>query len=107
MASIECYRGAGDRVGAPIVEPVLAASVLVDRGRAEMDAHAHRMQRVEADVVYQPGLTIGQLIALDDPIGTAPRRAKIVGMSVSFTDGRIDCALSLEAPASDEASSAP
>jgi hypothetical protein len=98
--SYEFYRGAGDRIGTPIVEPMLNIIGIIYRGRAEMDAHAQRVQRIDADVVYRPGLRLGQLVALDDPIGAAPRRAKTTGIALSFADGRIDCSLTLEEPMS-------
>ena len=103
MATLEVYRWDGDHVGVPIVEPMLSTVGLIYRGRAEMNANAQRLRRVEADVIYQPELGLGKLVALDDPIGAAPRRAKITGMAISFSGGRVDCALSLEEPIPDEA----
>ena len=98
MASIEVYRGSGDKPGAPVVEPLLADNVLTDRGRAEMDRNAHRLQSIEADVLFRQNLRIGQLVDLDDPSQATPRRGKVTGVSIVAGNGRIDCSLSILEP---------
>jgi hypothetical protein len=99
MSSIEVYRGAGDRPGAPIVDPLLSDEVLIVRGLAEMDRHAHVTQDIEMDTVFIPGVRLGQLGAVADP--SAPggaRRGRVTGVALSFDGSALECRLTLEAP---------
>ena len=98
MASIEVYRGAGDRPGTPIVEPLLADTALLARGRAEMDRHAHVVEQVELDAVFRAGLRPGQLCEVTDPTQLLARRAKLVGVALRFGGDTLECSLSLEEP---------
>ena len=98
MASLEVYRGAGDRPGTPIVAPLLADTALVTRGRAEMDRHAHVLEPIELDAVFRAGLRPGQLCEVNDPTQRAARRAKLVGLALRFGGGTLECSLSLEEP---------
>ncbi len=96
MATIEVYRGAGLRTGEPVIVPMLADGVLIERGRAEMNANAHPLNQVSADVVFTPGLRLGQLIEAIDPSTVMPLRAKITGMSITVTLADISQQITLE-----------
>jgi hypothetical protein len=98
MSSIEVYRGAGDIMGEPIIEPILSADALLVRGRAEMDQHAHPVMSIDVDAVFRAGLRVGQLCALADPsmIGGV-RRGKLTGIGLRFDGQQIQCALTVEA----------
>ena len=60
MSVIEVYRGDGLRPGTPIVETLLSDDALLARGIAEMDRNAHAVNQVEMEVVFRPGLRLGE-----------------------------------------------
>lgn len=93
---IECYRGAGDRSGSPITEPMLSDTALIERGRAEMNANAHPISEVHLDVVFRPGLRVGQLIEASDPASAAPYRARITGVQIRASPADIEATLTVE-----------
>lgn len=95
---IEVYRGDGLREGPPIIEPLLSDAALIHRGRAEMDAHAHAINRVEMAVVFRPGLRLGQLVIANDPSSARAYRAKVTGIQIRVTQAAIDTRLNLEQP---------
>lgn len=95
---IEVYRGDGTRQGVPIIEPLLSDEALLQRGIAEMDAHAHAHHRVDLSVVFRPGCRLGQLIEASDPSSAAPYRAKITGISLTISEALIEAQLTLEQP---------
>jgi hypothetical protein len=82
---IEVYRGAGDRTGQPITSPLLSDDMLIVRGRSEMNANAHAVTEHTGEIVFRPGLALGQLVQFADITATAPVRAKIVGISISIS----------------------
>lgn len=95
---IEVYRDDGAREGAPVIEPMLADDALIHRGTAEMDAAAHAFNAVEMDIVFRPGLRLGQVVEAADPASPTAYRAKITGIQISVTAAGIDTQLTLEAP---------
>jgi hypothetical protein len=95
---IEVYRGDGLREGPPITEPLLADDALIHRGRAEMDANAHAINRVEMAVVFRPGLRLGQVIEAADPSNASPYRAKVTGIQITVSEAAIDTRINLEQP---------
>lgn len=95
---IEVYRGDGLREGAPIVEPLLSDDALLARGIAEMEANAHACNRVELEVVFRPGLRLGQLVEVSDPSAARPYRAKLTGIQISVSQGAIETRINLEQP---------
>lgn len=82
---IEVYRGAGDRSGAPIVSPLLSDDMLMVRGRAEMNAHAHALTEHSGEVIFRPGMRLGQLAHWPDIASTAGVTAKITGISIAIS----------------------
>ena len=95
---IETYRGDGAREGAPITEPLLADDALLPRGIAEMDAHAQTFNQLTLEVVFRPGMRLGQLIEAQDPASPRPYRAKITGIQIQITEASIEMQLRLEQP---------
>ena len=95
---IEVYRQDGAREGSPIVEPLLADEVLIQRGTAEMDANAHAFNQIDMAVVFRPGFRLGQLIEATDPSTARPYRAKITGIQITVSEASIDANLTLEQP---------
>lgn len=98
MSVIEVYRGDGLRSGAPIVETLLSDDALLARGIAEMDRNAHAVNQVDMEVVFRPGLRLGQLIEANDPASPAPYRAKITGIHIAVSEALIETRLTLEQP---------
>jgi hypothetical protein len=95
---IECYRNAGDRVGAPIIELMLSDDALIHRGRAEMDANAHELNRTSLSIVPRNGVRLGQIIEASDPSSATPYRGKITGMSISISDADVTQVINIEVP---------
>lgn len=95
---IEVYRGPGTREGTPIIEPLLSDDALIHRGTAEMDANAHAFNRIEMDVVFQPGFRLGDLVEATDPSTARPYRAKVTGIQITVSEASIEMRLNLEQP---------
>ncbi len=95
---IEVYRHDGTREGPPIVEPLLSDEALIQRGMAEMDAHAHAFNQIEMAVVFRPGFRLGQIIEATDPSTARPYRAKVTGIQISVSEAVIETHLTLEQP---------
>jgi len=95
---IEVYRGDGLRVGPPITESLLSDEALLQRGIAEMDAHASAFNHIEMEVVFRQGVRLGQLIEVSDPSDAHAYRAKVTGVQISVTQAEIQMRLNLEQP---------
>jgi len=95
---LSVYRGDGLREGAPIVEPLLADDALIQRGLAEMDAHAHAFNQIEMEVVFRPGFRLGQIVEATDPSTASPYRAKVTGIQIRVSEAAIETTLNLEQP---------
>lgn len=82
MSSIVVFRGAGDRKGQDIVEPLLSSiTAKLERGRVEMDEHAKPAQSVTMDIVYRPGVRLGQLVEVHDAAQGKSWRGRITGIT--------------------------
>ena len=99
---IDGYRQAGDLPAPPIIELLLSDAALIERGRAELDAHAQAMDQLDLAIVYRPGLRLGQLVETSTPIRPDTLRGKITGIAIHVRVGEADtsleCTLNLEAP---------
>lgn len=95
---IDVYRGDGQRIGQPIVEPLLSDDALIHRGTAEMDANAHAFNQVEMAVVFRPGFRLGQIVEATDPSTARPYRAKLTGVQITVSEAAIEAHLTLEQP---------
>lgn len=95
---LSVYRGDGLREGPPIIEPLLSDEALLQRGVAEMDAHANAFNQVELEVVFRPGLRLGQIVEATDPSSARPYRAKVTGIQISVIEAAIEMRLNLEQP---------
>jgi hypothetical protein len=85
---VEVYRGAGDRPGGEIREPLLGTSLeaALARGLAELDQRAHSFERVTLDTDYRPELTLGAVVEVDDPLQGIPWRGQVIGVQHRFSD---------------------
>ena len=100
--TVEVYRGAGDRTGAEISEPLLGSSTAaaLSRGRAELDASAHpRLTTTLELVAPRLDLRLGELIAVSDPAQGREWRGKIVGIKHTTAPGSPPTVLNVERPA--------
>lgn len=95
---IEVYRGDGLLGGTPIIEPLLSDETLIQRGIAEMNRNAHAFNQIDLEVVFRPGLKLGQLVEALDPSTAHPYRAKITGIEIRVSEAAIDTHLTLEQP---------
>lgn len=95
---IEVYRGDGLSSGNPVIEPLLSDEALIQRGMAEMNRNAHAFNQVDLEVVFRPGLKLGQLVEALDPSSAQPYRAKITGIEIRVTEVNIATHLTLEQP---------
>lgn len=95
-ATIEVYRGDGSRQAADVVEPLLADSVLIYRGKAEMDADTAPMFKVGAEVVYRKSVRLGQLVSVRNIATSKNFRAKVTGVSMELKHGEATMNLVLE-----------
>jgi len=95
---VEVYRGDGMREGTPIIEPLLSDESLLQRGIAEMNAHAHAFNQIELEVVFRPGFRLGQIVEATDPSIASAYRAKVTGIQITVTEAAIDTRLNLEQP---------
>lgn len=98
--AIEVYRDAGDRPGAELREPLLGESLdaALARGRAALDDQAHGWARVELQCGYRPELSVGDLVAVDDPLQGARWVGRIVGIAHRDDGAALDTALTVRKP---------
>ena len=81
---IQVYRGDGLRIGTPIATPLLSNEMLIIRGRAEMNANAHAVTEHTLDVIFRPGMRLGQLAESSDIMSVKGVRSKITGISIAI-----------------------
>lgn len=75
-------RGAGDRRGEDVVDPLVSAlPVAIQRGRNELDGLSSAPQTVSAETVYRPGVRTGQLARFCDSQSGSRTMAKIMGVT--------------------------
>ncbi|MBK1699727.1 hypothetical protein [Thiococcus pfennigii] len=99
--TIEVYRGAGDRPGEDIVEPLLGDSLAAAqaRGKAELNARATLMMSETLELVSpRPDLFCGALIEVNDPDQGEPWRGKVVGIAHALHPGEAPTTLTVERP---------
>lgn len=98
--TVEVYRGAGDRPGAEIREPLIGDSLVaaLARGRAELDANAHGWERVGLEAEYRPDLARGDLVEVDDPLLGRPWRGLVVGITHKLDGGAASTTLDVRRP---------
>jgi hypothetical protein len=105
VITVEVYRGKGDTLGAPIIEPILSdQEALIERGRVEMNAHAHMKTTVTLSVVPTPGIRLGQLIEVFSASHGERFRGKVIGIEHSASaseDGAFaETSITIERPIS-------
>lgn len=99
--TIEVYRGTGDRPGDEISDALIGDSIeaALARGRAELDASAHRFQITTIELVRPRfDLRLGDLIAVSSAAQTAILRGKVVGVRHAPKGGEAPTTLTVEHP---------
>lgn len=92
-------RGAGDKRGDDIVDPLLSQPVAaVERGRNELDARAQPMQPIQLKIVFRTGLALGQLVEVVDAMQGAVWRGKVAGISHRVEGGDLHTVLDILRP---------
>jgi hypothetical protein len=102
--TVEVYRGAGDRIGAEIVEPLLGSSTAaaLSLGRSALDAAAHQRLATTLELVApRTDLSLGDLVAISDPAQGPEWRGKIVGIQHTTKLGAAPTTLTIERPIDD------
>lgn len=86
MITITVIRGAGDRPGQPITDPLIAGSEAAARARAnaELDASGSQRERVTLEITPQAGLAPGQVVEVRE-IGKAPWRGMLTAIRMEIT----------------------
>lgn len=102
MSSIVVFRYLGDKRGEDITEALLASNAAkVERGRVEMDLHALPNQTVTMQIVYRPGVRLGQIVEVNDSTQGASWRGKITGIVHKITKTKHVTDLTLSRPTED------
>lgn len=101
MIDVIVQRGAGDRAGDDVVDPLIGAlHVALARGRAEMDERAQAMRNETLETVYRSGddyssgLAPGQILRVNDSI-RGSFAAKVTGARHRAQGGRITSTLQI------------
>ena len=100
MIAVEVYRGSGERPGGEVRDPLIGDSlpVALARGRAELDANAHTMERVELESAYRPDSTLGELIEIDDPVQGVTWRGQVIGIAHRLDGAELITVLTVRRP---------
>lgn len=97
--AIKVKRGAGDKQGQDIVDPlVTTVQVAIDRGRAELDSSAENLQTVQLTVKFRPGIRNGQLIEVHDELQGESWRGKIIGIQYANQGLKLTAQLTVVRP---------
>jgi|GEM_PF-1323236 len=82
MIDIIVQRGAGDRPGADIVDPLISAiPVAIQRGRNELDERSSAMTEMEEETIYRLGVRVGDLADFHDLKTGEIWKGKIAGVT--------------------------
>ena len=99
MSSIFVTRGAGDKRGEDIVDPLLSTvEAQLARGTMELDANSTTPQTVNTTIVYRSGVGLGQLVEVHDAIQGQSYRGKITGVSHRIGSGAVVSMLDIVRP---------
>lgn len=99
MIALQVYRGPGDRPGPDISDPLIGSpAIALARGRAEMDARAHPRLSVRRTIPHRPGLALGLLVRVADPLTGAGRVERITGIRHRLQGAALLTDLTLDFP---------
>jgi hypothetical protein len=93
-------RGAGDKRGPDIIEPLIAEPIVaVERGRNELDTHSVLQQPIQMTTTFRTGVELGQLVEVIDALQGEVWRGKITGISHRISGGEVQTTLDILRPA--------
>lgn len=93
-------RGAGDKRGPDIVDPLVSEPVVaVERGRNELDTHSVLQQPIQMTTVFRLGVELGQIAEVVDALQGAVWRGKITGISHRISGSEVQTTLDILRPA--------
>lgn len=99
MIDIFVQRGAGDRRGDDVVDPLMSAlEPALARGRALLDENAVLQQPVQVTVKFRPDLRLGQLAEFHDALQGVSWKGKITGISHVIRSGAVTTVLDTTRP---------
>lgn len=99
MVSIVVVRGAGDKQGEDIEDPLLCdVSVQLARGRKELDANGAVPQEVVLTTIYREGLENGQLSEVNDAAQGETYRGKVTGITHRIDGDTVNTEVTLRKP---------
>lgn len=98
--SVRCVRGDGlHRQPEAIISNLLTElPAVLQRGRNELDEHAHGSQVVTMHVRFRPGLRLGQVIKVEESLFGNPWYAKLTGIKHTVSNSKLTTELTLFKP---------
>lgn len=94
MSSVVVIRYDGDIQGPDISDTLLAPlGAKLERGRVEMDAHAQVSKDVNLDIMFRPGIRLGQIVEVHDSLQGGRYRGKVT--SITHNAGPVSLTTSL------------
>ena len=98
--SIRCYRGEGrHRVNDAVISNLLSElPACIQRGRNELDESAHGSQLVTIEMVFRPGIRLGQLVKVQETLFGSSWYAKITGIKHHVQNAKLTTELTLLKP---------
>jgi hypothetical protein len=100
MIDVFVQRYTGDLRGPDIVDPLLTElGVVLARGRSALDSQALLQQTVQQEIVFRPGIRLGQLIETHDAMQGVSWKGKITGISHKIQSGKVTTTLDIIRPA--------
>lgn len=84
--AIEVYRGAGDRAGAEVIDPLITSiDCAISRGKAELDETAHGAITTDLDLVEPRfDIEIGDVVEVSDAMQGESWRGLVVSVVHTF-----------------------
>lgn len=99
MIDIFVQRGAGDKRGQDVVDPLMCAlEPALERGRALLDEHAVLQQPVQVTVKFRPGVRLGQMAEFHDAMQGVSWKGKITGIQHTIRSGTVVTVLDTTRP---------
>lgn len=84
MVWIAVARYEGNRQAPPVIDQLIVTiPVALNRGRNELDYLAYRHTTVQLQIVYRPGVELGQVVEVRDELQGIAWRGKVVGLRYS------------------------
>ncbi len=96
MRTIAVERGLGDKRGPDVNSTLLADTVLVERGRHELNKNAYPIVSVQLETRLSAAIDLRDLVEVSDPSSNLPYNARVTGIEITIKGGDASQRLSLE-----------